>query len=86
LNKVRRRGDEGKKLGELIKWQIGPHNPLKRLKTANRIFGKAWRFQAENLEMFGDSKHFPWKGLPLAPASGDGLARSGEPPQIGVSR
>jgi hypothetical protein len=30
----------------------GPRNPLKRLKTANEMFGKACRFQAIDLEMF----------------------------------
>jgi hypothetical protein len=30
-----------------------PRNPLKFHKTAKGIVGKAWRFQAKNLERFG---------------------------------
>jgi len=37
------------------KWPCAVGNPLKRPKTAKGIFGKAWRFQAENLEKFGAS-------------------------------
>jgi hypothetical protein len=29
------------------------HNPLKSLKTAKGILGKAWRFQGKNLEKLG---------------------------------
>ena len=37
-----------------------PCNPLKRLKIAERMFGKAWRFQAKNLEMFGKCLEKAW--------------------------
>jgi hypothetical protein len=33
----------------------GDANPLKSPKTAKGIFGKVWRFQAESLEIFGNS-------------------------------
>ena len=38
---------------EIAKRVFPPHNPLQSHKTAKGILGKAWRFQAENLEKFG---------------------------------
>jgi hypothetical protein len=43
----------GQEIWNQRKRLFSSRNPLKRLKTAKRIVGKAWRFQAKNLEMFG---------------------------------
>jgi hypothetical protein len=43
----------GRKFGDIEKPLAAPRNPLKSLKTANEMFGKAWRFQAIDLEMLG---------------------------------
>jgi hypothetical protein len=39
--------------GDSIIRACGPCNPLKRLKTANEMFGKACRFQAIDLQKLG---------------------------------
>ncbi len=46
-------GSARENIWRLKKALAAPRNPLKSLKTAKGIFGKACRFQAENLEMFG---------------------------------
>jgi hypothetical protein len=43
------------KIWKLKKPLATPRNQLKSHKTAKGIFGKAWRFQGKNLEMFGAS-------------------------------
>jgi hypothetical protein len=45
-----------------------PSNCLKRPETAEEMFGKAWRFQAEYLEMFGKSLEKIWGRQGLASA------------------
>ena len=50
-----------------------PRNPLKSLKTDEKMFGKVWRFQAKSLDKFGKSLEKAWIGrygarVPLSPA------------------
>ena len=68
-----------KKLGNKNQ-PLGPLNPLKSLKTDEKSFGKVWRFQAENLEMFGKSLEKAWEAAsaatpPSTPRGRDGRDR-----------
>jgi hypothetical protein len=55
IRKGRARGKKCGKFGNREKSFSLPLNPLKSLKTAKGIVGKACRIQAKNLEMFGAS-------------------------------
>jgi hypothetical protein len=46
-------GPGAEKIWKLENTARVPRNPLKTLKTAKGIFGKAWRIQGKNLEMLG---------------------------------
>jgi hypothetical protein len=52
-NQAPERADRGQKAWRFKIRPCGPRNPLITLKTANEMFGKAWRFQAIDFEKLG---------------------------------
>ena len=54
-------GTKGEKSLESKNRLLRPRNLLKTHKTDEKMFGKVWRFQAKNLEMFGKSLEKAWR-------------------------